>query len=117
MEVDTPAHYLRTVMQNNLRNDRKRRETAREVIQRHGELVRGSQDRRPDAEAAWNDEQAKARFVVYHLLSRKDREVLCWYYWDGLTAAEIGARLGISEAAALQRLVRARKRAKKEFKT
>ena len=70
-------------------------------------MVQGHQDLRPDAEAAWNEERAKAQLCRVPPHPAKDREVLCWYYWDGLTAAEIGRRLGISEAAALQRLVRA----------
>lgn len=101
-------------MRNMLRNDQARSRKAQRVFRRHDELVKIFEPR-PDQEAARKEWLAKVRFVVFHVLSADDRKLLSWYYWDGMTAGQIGGQLRISEAAVLQRLVRARRRFHQEF--
>ena len=50
-----------------------------------------------------------------HVLRADDRNILWLFYKDGLSIAEISNQLGIKEAAALQRLARARKRLREAF--
>ena len=114
-EVDTPAHYLAKMMRNHLRNEHKRAKIARRAMERFGESAGNREDHRPDRQVEWNELCAKARFIVNHVVSADDRKALWWFYKDGFSAKKIGKRLGISEAAALQRLVRARKRVREEF--
>lgn len=115
LQIEAPAHYLCEMMKNHLRTQRKRESIASGVFKAHAELVARGQDERPDELAAWNEWCAKARFIVQHVVSLKDRQVLTWYYYEGLTASQVGERLSISEAAALQQIARARVRVKREF--
>lgn len=48
-------------------------------------------------------------------LSSQDREVLTLTAWDGLSADEVAVALGITSAAARQRLLRARRRLRAEL--
>jgi len=115
-EVDAPAHYLATMMRNHLQNERKREQVGRRASRWYAELAKPRDDQQcPDRKAARNELHAKARYVVNHVLSAEDRKLLTWFYWEGLSAAAICKRLGITEVAVLQRLVRARKRAREVF--
>ena len=73
------------------------------------------EDDRPDREAERNEWCDKARLIVMHVLPAKDRKVLTLFYWRHKPVWKIAQQLGVSEAAVLQRLVRARNRFKQEF--
>ncbi|MCW5951722.1 MAG: sigma-70 family RNA polymerase sigma factor [Propionibacteriaceae bacterium] len=59
------------------------------------------------------EQTAKLVADVLAALSEAEREVLVLTYWDGLSAADIGLILGISESAVWQRLSRARRAAER----
>jgi hypothetical protein len=61
----------------------------RRAVKRHGDRVPQKDDQRPDEQVAWAELCAKARFVVNHQLSADDRNLLWWYYRDGLSDKEI----------------------------
>lgn len=55
-------------------------------------------------------------FQTVMALPSKDRVVIHLHYYEGYTAREIGAQLGLSESAVQNRLMRARKRLKSLLK-
>jgi len=114
-QVEAPVHYLAAMLRNELLDRHKDAKAAQRAVRSYAELSRTKAEERPDQISAWKEECGKARFIVNYILSAQDRKVLWWHYKDGLTASQIGARLGVSEAAALQRLFRARRRVRKEF--
>lgn len=96
---------------------------ARRVLanQRRGEQRRGrlSERLRTDLSTLISTETApEAETAVMRTLGRmdpRDREVLLLVGWEGLSPSEIAALLGISRAAARNRLHRARARFRKEL--
>ena len=75
------------------------------------------EDDRPDREAERNEWCDKARLIVMHVLPAKDRKVLTLFYWRHKPVWKIAEQLGVSEAAVLQRLVRAERRLRREGST
>jgi RNA polymerase sigma factor (sigma-70 family) len=49
-------------------------------------------------------------------LGAQDRRILEWHIWDGLSHAEVGRRLRISEEAARQRYSRALRALREKFR-
>lgn len=115
-EVETPAHYLCRVMQNHLRNERRRERAAQRVYAGHAELTATCEDQRPVELALRKEESARVHFIVQHLLAADDRKILWWYYRDGFAIEVIAGRMKISKTAAWQRLARARHRLKEQLK-
>jgi RNA polymerase sigma factor (sigma-70 family) len=104
------------MMRNRVRAERKKERSTRHAVRCYADRIQSLDDQRPDQVAIRRERASQARFIVYHVLTAPDRKLLGWYYWDGLSAAEIATRLGIKEAAVWQRLVRARARAKQALK-
>lgn len=109
-DMDAPAQYLEEMMLNMLRNQGRRSRQARRTAPRYAKAAQAWESERPDYQAIRKETNAAVRYIVYHELRREDREVLLLRYYQGMSVAAISAQLGISEAAALQRLFRARKR-------
>jgi RNA polymerase sigma factor (sigma-70 family) len=113
--LDAPAHYLAEMMRNSVRNENKRRRLARRAAPRYAKAVASPEAQCPDHQASQKELCDKARYLVNHFLRADDRKVLWWFYKDELSVSEISGLLGISEAATLQRLSRARKRLRDAF--
>jgi RNA polymerase sigma factor (sigma-70 family) len=114
-EIDTPAHYLATVLRNRLRADWA---TERRDRRAHKEAAEGEccDDERPDRIVEKAELLSKADYIIHHEVSAEDRKILWGYYRDGKTAAVLALELGITHMAALQRLARARARLRDYFK-
>jgi RNA polymerase sigma factor (sigma-70 family) len=115
-EVDTPAHYLTCMIRNRLRTEQKQQRAIRQAVRSYAERIQAFDDERPDQRALREEAASEVRFIVNHVVPARDRKLLVWYYWDGLSAAEIGTRLGIREVAVWQRLVRARARVRQTLR-
>jgi|ERR1043166_6893260 RNA polymerase sigma factor (sigma-70 family) len=111
-KAHAPAHYIAKMMRNLLKEQAARQRKSEHSAWRHAEAVRRFQ-LQPDEEASRKEQAEKANHVVNRVLSCSDRQLLVWYYFKHLSAAQIAARLEISEVTVWQRLVRARNRCKK----
>jgi len=117
LEIDAPAHYLARMISNRLRNDHEQERAARYANKCYARRIANHENLSPEQLASRKESTDQARIIVNHVVPANDRKLLVWYYWDGLSASEIAARLRISEVAGWQRLVRARVRVKQAFMT
>lgn len=69
------------------------------------EVMNAMQRGAPNVEAQFDDME-ELRSVI-HLLDDRERELVVWYFWDGVTQREIGERVGVTEARICQRLSKA----------
>lgn len=91
--------WLYQTARNLLGNAYRKRDRERELVARLGSLQPG--------DSAPAERELEIR-VALAKLPPKDREAVQLTYWEGLTAAEVGAVLGCSEQAAWKRLSRAK---------
>jgi RNA polymerase sigma factor (sigma-70 family) len=69
-----------------------------------------------DSDPPAEDLRMRALREAFALLTPVDQDVLLWVYGEGLEAAEIGRRLGITEGAARKRAFDARARLRRHLK-
>lgn len=93
-----PITWLYRTARNHLGNAYQKRERERLLLDA---VAEGARSQGPDDEVLLVAEAMR-------LLAEADREALRLTYWEGLSAAEVGAVLGCSEQAAWKRISRAR---------
>jgi DNA-directed RNA polymerase specialized sigma subunit len=105
------------MMSYRLRNEERGRKSAQRNFRRYAAEMDRRSPEEPDREAERNELRAKVRYVVLHVLSAADRQVLTEFYFRYSTVAQIATKFQMTEVAVLQRLVRARKRFKEAFES
>lgn len=116
-EVEAPAHYLARVMGNFLLDELDRHRVKRRLVQRYALLGQTPlEEDRPEAQAASNELQALARYLVNHVVSRRDRVAL-WGWARGDSVPKIAARLQCTAGHAAVILLRAKKKLRDLFQS
>jgi RNA polymerase sigma factor (sigma-70 family) len=114
-EIDTPAHYLAKVMENFLQDEITEDAKLGRVFKHYAKVCEATEDERPDAQAARNELRANVRFIVDHVLDRRDRIALGGLL-KGRSIGLIARELGCTKAQASLILFRAKEKFAKQFR-
>jgi RNA polymerase sigma-70 factor (ECF subfamily) len=114
-DSDRALPWLYGVAAKTLSNQRRSQRRLRGLTEKLRGL-RQAQVPQPDVQIVRRTEDQQIIDAI-NLLRRTDREILLLSAWEGLSAAMLAERFGISLSAAEQRLTRAKRRLATEIKT